>query len=294
MKSPEILRRLVQRFGLLLALTLIGGAAGGTYGAVKAPTYTAKAFVVAIGDPGDSISALNFAQAYGRIATSGPVLALAGSELGDRSGLADVTASTSPDAPVVEITSTGRSAARTAVLANAMANALIDVGNTRKTDTHVTLDLLAAATVPVTPSSPKPPLELAVGAAAGLLVGGLTVLAGIGRASAVPAKAVTADSGSAPPPEIDRYVDGWRTNAPQRAIASYRSQVATAGGTDDLGSKVIAFEPIVVRVDRVVGRATVAGAEDEQLENDPAEPPPPGTRRHVGRAVVNPADCENQ
>ena len=50
MKSPEILRRLVRRFGLLLALTVIGGAAGAVYGAMKTPTYTAKSYVVAIGD----------------------------------------------------------------------------------------------------------------------------------------------------------------------------------------------------------------------------------------------------
>ena len=63
MKSREILRRLVRRFGLLLLLTLIGGIAGAAYGALKTPTYTAKAYVVAVptGAQGDPISALNFA-----------------------------------------------------------------------------------------------------------------------------------------------------------------------------------------------------------------------------------------
>ena len=52
------------------------------------------------------------------------------------------------------------------------AQALVDFGATRKAETRVGLPMLAAAITPTAPSSPKPPLELAVGAAAGLLVGG--------------------------------------------------------------------------------------------------------------------------
>ncbi|MEV6489926.1 Wzz/FepE/Etk N-terminal domain-containing protein [Actinoplanes sp. NPDC051633] len=184
MKSREILRRLVRRFGLLIALTLLGGVAGAVYAVVKTPTYTAKAYVVTIGSAGESITALNYAQAYGRIATTGPVLATAGEKLGaDRSGLNRVTASTSPDAPVVEITATGASAARSATVANAVASSLIALGDTRKTETKVSLAMLAAATPPAKPTSPKPPLELVIGAAGGLLIGGLAVLAGVGRST---------------------------------------------------------------------------------------------------------------
>src|SRR5690348_9048623 len=106
-----MLRRLVRRFGLLLLLTLIGAGAGAAYAAVKTPTYTAKSYVVANGDPGDANTALNFAQAYGRIATSGAILDQAAVALGsDQSGLRQVTASTSPDAPMIEIVATGTSA----------------------------------------------------------------------------------------------------------------------------------------------------------------------------------------
>ena len=41
-----ILARLVRRFGLLVAVTALGAAAGGTYGAVKTPVYQAQAYVV--------------------------------------------------------------------------------------------------------------------------------------------------------------------------------------------------------------------------------------------------------
>jgi len=184
LNAQEILRWLVQRFGLLLLLTLIGGIAGAIFTAVKAPTYTAKAYVVAIGSQGDSTAALGFAQAYGRIATSGPVLAFAGARLGsNRTGLAQVTSSTSPDAPVIQVTSSGTSAQHAADLANAVADALADYGSTRRNDTNVSLAVLAPATKPTRPSSPRPPMEVVIGAAAGLLIGGLALLAGVGRPS---------------------------------------------------------------------------------------------------------------
>jgi capsular polysaccharide biosynthesis protein len=192
-KAGRFLKRLVRRFGLLTLLTLVGGTAGAVYGAIKTPTYTANAYVVAIGDPGDSITALNFAQAYGRVATTGPVLIKAAVLLGaDRGGLNRVTASTSPDAPVVQITATGTAATHTADVANAVANALADYGSSRRADTHVGLALLAGATTPGRPSSPKPPMELLVGAAGGLLIGGLALLAGAGRTTAREPAAVEA------------------------------------------------------------------------------------------------------
>jgi capsular polysaccharide biosynthesis protein len=183
--SPEILKRLVRRFGLLVLLTVLGGGAGAAYAALKTPTYTAQAYVVVTAEPGESVAALNYAQAYGRIATKGAVTDRAGATLGTaKADLKRVTASTSPDTPVIEITSTGTKAKQTADVANAVAKALVDYGTARKDQTRVGLAVLATASVPRAPSSPKPPLELAVGAAGGLLIGGLAVLAGVGRAAA--------------------------------------------------------------------------------------------------------------
>ncbi|MFI7598067.1 Wzz/FepE/Etk N-terminal domain-containing protein [Actinoplanes sp. NPDC049681] len=270
MNSREILRRLVRRFGLLLLLTLVGGAAGATYAAMKTPTYTAKAYVVAIGEPGESITALNFAQAYGRIATSGPVLAQAAARLGgDRTGLSSVTASTSPDAPVVELTATGTSARHTTDLANAVAGALADYGSLRRSDTKVTLSMLAPATVPEKPTSPKPPLELAVGAAGGLLIGGLAVLAGVGRSTSVRDRAEEDDDRAQAEPEryeaeitedetpdVERFTGVALVQRPPKAITAYRASSVDASLGED------AAEP-VIPAQRVVGRATVAGMEDE-------------------------------
>ncbi len=184
--APEILHHLVRRYGLLVLLTVLGAIAGGVYDAVKTPTYTATSYVVVTGAQGDAQSGLNFAQAYGRIVTTPPVTSLAAASLGSNQGLADVTASTSPDAPVVEITANGTDPKRTAAVANAVAQALVTYGSTRADSTRVTLSVLAQAAVPGAPASPKPPLEPAIGAAAGLLVGGLAALAGVGSARSRP------------------------------------------------------------------------------------------------------------
>ena len=258
MTSREIPRRLVRRFGLLLLLTVVGAAAGAAYAALKTPAYTAKAYVVAIGDPGDSVAALNFAQAYGRIATSGPVLVQARARLGpDASGLTRVTAATSPDAPVVEITATGTDARHTADLANAVAGALADYGSLRSSDTNVSLSLLAGATVPERPSSPRPPLELAVGAAGGLLIGGLAVLAGAGRAApardpgVTEAEEVDEVDDVAEPEPAERYTGIALVQPPPKAITAYRISAPEEETAP------------AIPVQRVVGRATVAGMEDE-------------------------------
>src|SRR5690348_5894801 len=108
------LRQLLWRGGLIAALTLLGAVAGAVYDLVKTPTYVAQAYVVVTGEPGDSPAALNFAQAYGRIVTTGPVADKAAATLGSRDGLANVTAATSPDTPVIEITATGTDPKRTA------------------------------------------------------------------------------------------------------------------------------------------------------------------------------------
>jgi capsular polysaccharide biosynthesis protein len=182
LKPTEILRRLVRQVGLLVLLTLIGGIAGAVYSATRTPSYTAKALVLVIGAPGDAPTAISFAQAYGRIATEGAVVEEAAATLGPAAGgLSQVTASTSPEAPVIEITATNSTPVRTAQVANAVATTLVSFANQRRDDTRVTASVLGAASVPTTPASPNPPVELAVGAVTGLLVGGLAVLAGVGR-----------------------------------------------------------------------------------------------------------------
>jgi hypothetical protein len=208
--DPPLLRRPIGRAGLLLSLTLVGGSAGLLYGVKAPPTFTARAYVVVAGlpaagtslaEPGPSAAgtsqaaadasvpmaaggvsmaaagwrpdAVAYAHVYGRIATSRPVLAQATALLGtDLNSLDDVRASTRPDAPVIEIAASARSAARAASVANAVAGALVADG---RSQLHVAL----AATAPAHPSSPDPPCELVIGTSAGLLTGALAALASL-------------------------------------------------------------------------------------------------------------------
>jgi capsular polysaccharide biosynthesis protein len=260
MKTPtDILRRLVRRFGLLVALTLLGAAAGATYSALKTPTYVAQAYVVVTAQPGESPVAVNFAQAFGRIVSTGPIADRAAAKLGGSSELQNVTVSTSPDAPVIEVTATGTEGKRTAVVANAVAQALVEFGATQKDQTKVTLSVLALASVPTAPSSPKPPLELAVGAAAGLLVGGLSVLAGVGKAKAEQERTADArrEVTAMVPGRVSMQAIPPITATPQleygtRAIAFY--EAAPQPDYMQVPSQQAAPQP---EPDKIVGRAVV-------------------------------------
>lgn len=233
-RSSHILGRLVRQVGLLLLLTGIGAGAGAGYGEMKTPTYVARAYVVVTGEPGEAMVAVNFAQAYGRIATEGTVIAQASVTLGTSRGLSRVTASTSPDAPVIEIVATGPRAGHTAAVANAVAQALVDFGTGRKEQTRVGLAVLAQAAVPRRPTSPRPPLELAVGGAAGLLIGGLAVLAGVGR----PRRAGVPRAGqpSADPPLSDQPQPGSTDRVP----SVERDEPPTAGSDAPVPVPVLA------------------------------------------------------
>lgn len=231
--TAQILRRLMHRFGLLLVLTILGGTAGAVYSATKTPTYQATAYVVVTAGAGEPFAAVNFAQAYGRVATTGPAAANATQALGAGSArdLARVTASTSPDAPVIEITASGTSAGRVQLVANAVAQGLIDFGTTRKAETRVGVSMLAPAARPSRPSSPKPPLELAVGAAAGLLLAGLAALAGVGRS----ALARRHDAATDPDPDAaaDRAAASTQTQhlVPANRVPVPRSAIANPSPT---------------------------------------------------------------
>ncbi|MEE1942957.1 hypothetical protein V1L54_26715 [Streptomyces sp. TRM 70361] len=158
-------------------LGLLGGAA---YGTLATPRYTATSYVVVVpGERSDATAALGFAQAYGRVATEGTVLAAAGetARMPVRELRSAVRAATSPDAPMVEITGTASHPDRAAAVANAVADALTRTGNRAADGTGVRLSSFSSAFAPDEPTSPSPALAAAVGGCAGGLVGALALLA---------------------------------------------------------------------------------------------------------------------
>lgn len=164
----------------LPACALLGLAAGGAYGVLKAPEYAATSYVVAVpDDTTEPATALGFAQAYARIATSSSTLAYAQ----PRAGITvqrlrtQVRAETSPESPMIAITGTSKSPAEAADIANAVADALSLSSNQAAKNTGVQLLLFNQAVAPADPASPSAPISGAVGMCAGGLLGGLWLLA---------------------------------------------------------------------------------------------------------------------
>ncbi|WP_328687755.1 hypothetical protein OG879_13670 [Streptomyces caniferus] len=171
--------RRLPRWWPLPLCALLGAAGGAGWGLLQPPEYAATGYVLVVPAKGsDPASALGFAQAYGRVATSGAVLAAAHRAshvpLGALRG--GIRTTTSPDAPMIEITGTARSARASADLANAVARSLTRTGNEAGDSTGARLLVFSPASAPAAPASPSAPLATGVGACAGGLLGGLLLL----------------------------------------------------------------------------------------------------------------------
>jgi uncharacterized protein involved in exopolysaccharide biosynthesis len=145
---------------------------GAVYTVLASPQYAARGHVmVRTAEGGDPAAALGLAQLYGRLADDPAVLREAGRLPGE------VRASTSPDAPVIEITGTAREARAAAAVANAVAPALVAYGNAAEAQGGAELAVLSRAVPPAGPSSPTAPASLGFGACTGGVVGCLVLLA---------------------------------------------------------------------------------------------------------------------
>ncbi|MFI8362454.1 lipopolysaccharide biosynthesis protein [Streptomyces sp. NPDC085612] len=178
-------RRPLPAWWPLPACALLGLAAGGAYGVLKSPEYAATSYVVAVpDDTTEPATALGFAQAYARIATSSSTLAYAQPRAGvtARELRTQVRAETSPESPMIAVTGTSTSPAQAADIANAVADALSLSSNQAAKNTGVQLLLFNQAVAPTDPASPSAAISAAVGTCAGGLLGGLWLLARPGRA----------------------------------------------------------------------------------------------------------------
>ncbi|MFC4910394.1 hypothetical protein [Actinomadura gamaensis] len=168
---------------LPLLMIAIGAVAGTAYGLATPPTYEASAHVLVTADrTGAGPDAVNYAQAYGRLASLPETLAWAPSPPWGRSvdaAARSVHTSTSPDTPLIRLIASASRPDRAATLANAAAAALVRYGSVHQQDTGVRVVLMSNALVPADASSPKPALDIAVGAAAGGLLAALAALAGV-------------------------------------------------------------------------------------------------------------------
>ncbi|MGK5631789.1 lipopolysaccharide biosynthesis protein [Streptomyces sp. URMC 123] len=197
----------------LAVCTVLGMAGGTAYGVLTPPRYTATSYVLVVPErTADPAGALGYAQAYGRVATGTAVLAEA--QAAARlpvSGLQSrIRSATSPDAPMIEVTGVHRRPDRAATITNAVAEALADHGNASAKNTGMRLTVFSEALAPAAPSSPSPRLTTAVGAGAGVLVGGLALLVRPGgrRERDASARPAPPRQGAAPEAQEAREVQG--------------------------------------------------------------------------------------
>ncbi|MGW3181070.1 Wzz/FepE/Etk N-terminal domain-containing protein [Kitasatospora sp. NPDC001119] len=172
-------RRLVRRWWPVVLAVPLGAAVGAGYAVAASPSYAANAYVLVVAqNPGEAAIATNFAQAYGRLAGQPQVLGVAAAETGHtRSELESlVHGTTSPDAPMIEITGTGERPQDAARTADAVARSLVAFANTSSKDTNVRLVTLSPAAAPDRPTTPSGKLDVAVGGATGLLLGALVMM----------------------------------------------------------------------------------------------------------------------
>jgi len=167
-----ILKRLVLPVGFVLAGLLLGLG----YGMFKTPVYTTDAFVLVVKDGDQSQVAVSSAQAYGRIAALPETLAWSSTPLpvSPDSASKHIRASTSPDTPLIQVTGSATRPNEAAAFANAAANALVRYGTQHTKETGVRGAPRSSAAGPASPSSPNLRLNVAVGAAAGILLAGLS------------------------------------------------------------------------------------------------------------------------
>ena len=183
--------RIARRNAVLIVSFLVLGAAVATTAAITAPpTYTSTATLyVAVRSEGSSVSELTQARTYGsqvissyiEVATTDLVLQAALDDLGvdltPDDARRNVHASAVADSLTLELTASGSEPTQVAALANAVAASFSTVVEDRleardeETTTNVHVLTVQPALVPTEPSSPNPPLWVALGALVGAAMG---------------------------------------------------------------------------------------------------------------------------
>ncbi|MGW7447168.1 Wzz/FepE/Etk N-terminal domain-containing protein [Kitasatospora sp. NPDC054795] len=266
-------RRLVRRWWPVVLAVPLGAAAGAGYAVVSPPSYAANAYVLVVAqNPGEAAIATNFAQAYGRLAGQPQVLAVAAAETGrTRSELESlVHGTTSPDAPMIELTGTGRLPQEAARTADAVARSLVAFANTSSKDTNVRLVTLSPAAAPDRPTTPSGKLDVAVGGAAGLLLGALVMMNRRRGGAGTPEAA-----GSAEMPRVLRAA---------RASQAAQAAQAAQGSEGSEGSEASAASaPLAVPTTPRPRREEPAKARTES-GGDSAPAPAPGAEAEGAKA----------
>jgi capsular polysaccharide biosynthesis protein len=160
---------------LVVLLPVIGGVAGYFVATYTPKQYTAHAYVLISNSGADTdVTSSQLAQATARVATGASVLTSgrASSALLAAAADGDLAASSSPDAPLVDLSATAGAPSTAADLANQLAEAVSEHTTGLKA-TKVTSRIFASAAPPAHPSSPNTLVDVAAGIALGVVLGGV-------------------------------------------------------------------------------------------------------------------------
>lgn len=176
--SLSKLRRLPAWWIVPLAV-LVGALAGGTYGMLRTPQYSATSYVLVVPtSKSDPAAALGFATAYGRVASQvaliGDAPVWAGVPV--KTLRESVQTATSPDAPMISVTATSSHASTAVNMADGVARSLVLNGSHMQGRTNVRVLQFSRAVKPTSPVTPSAGLSALVGGCAGGLLGGLGLL----------------------------------------------------------------------------------------------------------------------
>ncbi len=159
---------------LIVLLAVFGGLLGILVAALSSDRYTAHAYLlVTTTGSGADVSAVNTAQAVARVATSESVLSADGSNarLLDATRDKDLTATSSPDAPLVDLAATSSSPSDAADLADEFAQQVETHVSEFRDVAQIRAEVFAPASLPRDRSSPNALVDLVAGVALGLLAG---------------------------------------------------------------------------------------------------------------------------
>ncbi|MFW7413868.1 polysaccharide biosynthesis tyrosine autokinase [Demequina sp. SO4-18] len=193
MELQDYLLILRKNWWLILLATMVGATAAVAYSVTATPSYTASAKVFVSTSGGDSVSELQqgntFTQqrvtTYAQLVKTAAVLQPTIEALGIDTSVVSLREAVSASAPlnttVLDITVTNADPVFAASLATTTANALIDVvedieTTEANTESPVSLSIVQEAEVPFEPTSPRLPLNVALGLLLGLAIGMGTAL----------------------------------------------------------------------------------------------------------------------
>lgn len=177
-----MLSALVRGSWILVLCVILGMGLGAGASLFAGPNYQSSIYLLVVSDPRqtDAASALNYTQAYGKLATAptvvGEVFTARDIEPTPESINEAANVEISPDSPMFQIIVNSANPEDASRLANELGSTVSSYTEELADRTGYRAEVAAEAVPPVEPDSPDLGLNIAVGGAIGLLTGGVLAL----------------------------------------------------------------------------------------------------------------------